>query len=320
MRQGGKDLISVVVADDSDVAAAALERILEEDPRIRVMCRARNGAELLELPASRVAEVILLDLLMPELGGLSALRQLSSRTAVIVVSGERAHSALAREAIAQGAVGYVCKSELSLPGGAARLRDMVRTASHRERILDERVVLVAGSTGAVHPLVSLVRNLRDLHVPLLVVQHLPEGREEDLARMLGLTGVVARPAREGDSLAPGVLVAPFGWHMEIDRRERIHLSDAPPVNGHRPSADMLLTSAARLGRRIVAVMLSGLGNDGARGMALLAQQGAACFALHPDDCGATSMPLAALAASRAVQAIRGTELGARVRRVLSHGR
>lgn len=320
MRQGEREIVAVVVVDDSDIVAAALEQILEADPSIRVVGRARNGAELLELPASQVADVILLDLMMPELGGLSALRQISSRAAIIVVSGEPPHTALGREAMAQGAVGYFCKSELSAPNGAARLREMVRAASRRETIADQRLLLVAGSTGAVHRLVSLVRDLRDLDAPVLVVQHLPEGRELDLARTLGLTGVAARPARAGDALAPGVLVAPFGKHMEIDRRDRIHLSEAPPVGGHRPSAEMLLASAVRVGPRVVAVMLSGLGNDGAHGMALLAEQGAACFALHPEDCAASSMPLAALAASRAVRAVRAVDLGTRVRRVLTHGR
>lgn len=317
----GEELVRVVVADDSDIAATYLERVLGEDPRFRVVGRARDGSELLELPALHLAHVILLDALMPRLAGLSALRHLASRLPVIVVSSEAVGSAVAREAIAQGACAFFSKSELSALDGQARLREAVLRASlGSEPPRSGSVVLIAGSTGAVGPLVDLLRDLREVEVPKLVVQHFPEGKDDALTHTLGLSGVAARAAEHGDRLQPGVLVAPFGRHMQLNRSERVDLMDAPAVNGHRPSAEVLLSSAARLGERAVAVMLSGLGNDGAHAMAALAEQGATCLAQHPDDCAAPSMPLAALAASPAVRSVRLAELGRRVKRSLDHDR
>jgi two-component system chemotaxis response regulator CheB len=316
-----EQLVRVLVADDSEIAATCLERVVEEDSRIRVVGRARDGTELLESPAVHVAHVILLDALMPKLAGLSALRHLASRLPVIVVSSEAVDSAVAREALAQGARAFFSKAELSAPQGQARLREAVlQTGLGSQPPSGSPVVLIAGSTGAVGPLAGLLRDLREVKVPQLVVQHFPEGKDDALTHTLSLSGVTVRPAEHGDRLLPGALVAPFGRHMLLNRSERIHLVDAPAVNGHRPSAEVLLASAARLGERAVAVMLSGLSNDGARAMAALAEQGATCLAQHPDDCTAPSMPMAALAASPAVRSVRVADLGRRVRRHLDRDR
>ena len=310
----------VVLAEDSDIAAELLEQILERDPQIRVVARAHDGAELLALPVSSVAQVVLLDLLMPQVAGLSALRQLASRKAVIVVSSEPGDSASAREALAQGAFGYFCKADLSEPRVAELLRDAVRRASRKQgAAAGDKIVLIGGSTGAVEPLTRLLRELRSVSVPSLVVQHLPTGREAALAHTLELLAVSAQVARDRALLQPGVLLAPSGHHLQLYEGERVRLWDGLPINGHLPSVEVLFSSALPFSKRVVAVMLSGLGNDGAKAMAELAAMGATCLAQEPGDCRAPSMPSAALAASRAVRAVRVDELGTRVRRAVGHG-
>ncbi len=309
----------VLIADDSDIVATSLERLLEQDPHIRVVGRARNGRELVEHPALKAASVVLLDLLMPELGGLSVIRK-CGQCAVIAVSSEEEGSALAEEARALGAVAFFSKRDLASPGKAEALREAVKAAGAFGASAHGRPVgFVVGSTGAIRPLENLVHALRGESLPLLVVQHLPDGKAEALADLLHHDDYPARVARHGDPLTAGVIIAPAGTHMEVDSRERVRLVRGEAVNGHRPSGDVLLNSALRLGERAIAIILSGLGNDGALPLAALAEHGGRCFAQHPDDCQAAFMPRAAIEASPKVKAVREAFLGEIVKRLLSNG-
>ncbi len=311
----------VVIADDSDIAAALLEAILEEDAAIRVVGRARTGAELLSLPAVAIADVVLVDLLMPELDGLSVIRTLAARAGVIVVSSLPRGSAVVREALAQGAGATVEKRELSGAPARARLRaEVLRAARRPAAARGGRVILVAGSTGAIPALEALARGLGPLDVPVLIVQHLPDRRERDLSRALRGLGARARPARAGDALSPGFLLAPSGFHMAIDARERIQLTGDLPVSGHRPSAEVLFASAVPLARRVAALVLSGLGDDGVRALPGLSDGGGLCFAQEPSECSAPGMPRAALRSSPRVRPIRVVDFVALARRwVLGEG-
>jgi two-component system chemotaxis response regulator CheB len=224
------------------------------------------------------------------------------------------------EAMALGAVAFFSKRDLAQASEANRLREAVKSAAGRgtgargaRALQAHSTVFVVGSTGAILPLEHLVRDLQGSRVPILVVQHLPEGRDDALPHLLNHASSTATVAAHGAMLEAKTYVAPAGKHMELDAHDRIRLVDSPPINGHRPSADVLLRSAARLGHRAIGVMLSGLGNDGAEGMAALAEHGGICFALHPDDCQAPSMPRAALAASRRVKPVRAMHLGQAVR-------
>jgi len=312
MREGRVNA-RVVVADDSEIAASYLERLLEADPRIRVVGRASNGAELLGLPERGMAQVVVVDVLMPELSGLSVIRRLAADCAVIAVSSMDPSSVGAMEAIALGAIAFFSKRDLSKESEAHRLRELVKSAAGTLSAPAHRsVVFVVGSTGAISHLETLVGELQG-H-PLLIVQHLPEGKDLALAQLLTSRGARARVARHGDTLEPAAFVAPIARHMELDAQERIRLVDGPPVNGHRPSGDVLLSSAARLGSRAVGVVLSGLGSDGALGMAKLAEAGGSCFVLNSEDCHAPAMPRAALATSSRVRSVPAKDLGLRVRK------
>ncbi len=305
----------VAIADDSDIAATYLQRLLEQDSAIRVVGRAKTGAEALTMPERSIAQVLILDMLMPELGGLSVIRRLSAHIPVIAISSVPQSSAVAMEALALGAVAFFNKKDLSGEQEAQRLRQAVRQASGAAaKRPAKEVVFVVGSTGAILPLENLVRDLHGLALPILVLQHLPEGRDDTLPHVLGQSGTPARLANHGEALEPRIFVARSGRHIELDGQDRIRLFDGKPLDGHCPSGDILLASAARLGHRAIAVILSGLGNDGAQGAARLAEQGGRCFVQHPDDCQAPSMPRAALSASRKAQAVKAVHLGLAVRR------
>ena len=312
--------IRALVADDSDIAAATLESILEEDPGIRVVGRARTGAELLGMPAVAIADVVLLDMLMPELDGLSVIRAVTAHAGVVVVSSLPRDSPVVREALAQGASDAFTKRELGGEDGRARLRAAARESVKLHAARAGWVFLLAGSTGAIPALESLSRGLGRLSVPVLVVQHMLDQRERDLARTLCGMGAPARLARSGDALTPEILLAPSGYHMELDARERVRLTSGPPVRGHKPSAEMLIRSAVPLAQRAVVFVLSGLGNDGAGALAELADKGGLCFAQDQAECSAKDMPQAALAASRRVQSIRVQDFLRFAQRVVGRAR
>jgi two-component system chemotaxis response regulator CheB len=164
--------------------------------------------------------------------------------------------------------------------------------------------VVAGSTAAIPALASVSQGLARLLVPVLVVRHMLEQRERDLARTPCGSGASARLARAGDALTPESLLAPSGHHTPIDARERVQLTSEPPVNGHRPSAEVLIRSASPLATRVVAIVLSGLGNDGACVLGGLADKGGLCFAQDPEECAAKGMPRSALGASGRVRPVR----------------
>jgi two-component system chemotaxis response regulator CheB len=266
-----------------------------------------------------MADVVIVDLLMPKLDGLSVIRAISAQVAVILVSSLKRDSAAIREAVAQGASEAFSKRDLADGLVRERLRAAVRNARRPCGAMGGRLVVVAGSTGAIPALASLARGLGHVPVPVLVVQHMPDQRELDLARALRRLGAHARPARAGDRLSHEFLLAPSGFHMGIDARERVHITRGDPINGHRPSAEVLMRSVVPLSRRVIAVVLSGLSNDGAAALAELAESGAHCFAQEPMECSAPDMPRAALSRSRRVHPIRIQELVAFVHRMVDCG-
>lgn len=311
------NITRVVIAEDSEIALALLEDILEADPSIRVVGRASNGAELLALKTREIAQVVVLDVLMPEVGGLTVLRKLAHECPVVAISSVERESAVAREALALGAVAFFTKRDLAGEHGAERFREAVKRA-HKpsERAPQPAVVFIVGSTGAIGPLETLAEGLASLATPIIILQHFPDGKEHDLVRLLGFRGLKARVAVAGEPLGSGAWVAPSGRHLRLDAYDRIQLDSTPPISGHRPSADPLLRSAVRLGSRAIAVMLSGLGQDGAEAMAELAENGGHCYAQHPAEAQAASMPRAALSASARVRAVRVADLSRTLRRTL----
>jgi two-component system, chemotaxis family, protein-glutamate methylesterase/glutaminase len=306
----------VVIAEDSDVVTAYLERVCESDSQIRILARARDGKELLELPELPLAGVVLLDLLMPELGGLSLIKRLSERATVVAISSEDEGSPLAREALALGAAAFISKRSLAKPAMQEELRRLIKQGVVPQAARAQAIGFVVGSTGAIAPLEQIVRSLRGTSAPLLVVQHLPDGRAENLAQLLHHETYPAHVALHGEQLFPGVFVAPAGKHLTLDSRDRIALIAGDPVALHKPSGDVLLRSAVRLGSRAVGIVLSGLGNDGARALGELAENGGQCFIQSTDDAQAPFMPRAAAAASPKIRPVRSADLGVTFRRLL----
>ena len=320
--------IRVLIVDDSAVARRAIRDALSQDPEIEVVDTASDAYIAREKILKYDPDVITLDLEMPRMDGLTFLRILNEHhpLPVVVVSALTPQgSAKALEALAAGAVDVVAKPNGSQTLGEAaehlayhvkaaaraRLRsrslETVATASPPVapprapgEFSERRVILIGASTGGVEALRYLLPRLPDGLPPIAVVQHIPANFSRLMAERLNdLCPFEVREAVEGDTLRRGLcLVAPGDFHLALvrfGRGYRARLTQSPPVHHCRPAVDVLFRSAAEhAGAQALAVLLTGMGVDGARGMKALHAAGARTIAEHEDSCVVYGMPQAAI--------------------------
>ncbi len=306
--------VRVMLCDDSTTVRAALARLLETDPEIRIIARASDGrqavATLEALPPSLRPQVVLLDLEMPVMDGMTALPLLlrqEPRPAVIVASAlSQKGAAITMAALRAGAVDYIPKPGAAGGGlagpafraellakvkGWARMRRRPETAPAPRLAPLPRPMLLPGgrapraigigcSTGGPQALAALMRGLtRPLPIPLLAVQHMPAGFTAMLADHLNrLGGPPCAEAREGEVLRPGRLyLAPGDRHLLVEAMDGAlvaRLSGGPPENFCRPAVDPMLRSlAAACDGPVLAVILTGMGQDGLEGCRAVAAAG-----------------------------------------------
>jgi two-component system chemotaxis response regulator CheB len=296
MPAGSLEPVRVVITDDSAIATEQLRRILGAATGVEVVGVAHSVSDLLSLVHSKKPDVITLDLLMPAGTGLSVIHKLRGKTQVVVVSDHAPDSPLAHEALAQGASSFLEKRALGRPEGRARLVQAVLSVARP--MPSSRIVAIAGSTGAIAALETILPGLRDVHCPVIVLQHLPGERIEPFAEWMRSLGLNAVVAQTGMPLLRGqVLVAPGDQHLTITRQERVQLDDGPALAGHKPSATVMYESLVPLGRKTMAVVLSGMGRDGADAIGALVRAGASLICQRADTCPVASMPDSSFAAA-----------------------
>jgi two-component system, chemotaxis family, protein-glutamate methylesterase/glutaminase len=322
--------ISVYVVDDSALMRQTLMHLLQGDPEITLMGSAPNP--LIAGPAIRKnrPDVLLLDIEMPGMDGLTFLRQQMAESPIptVICSTLTTHgSETALEALAAGAVAVVAKPRLGLKTfleesrrelvqtlkAAARARPRVSTTPSRpvapkasvarppvaglHTLLSvHRPVVLGSSTGGTQAIESVLTALPADSPGIAIVQHMPERFTAMYAQRLnGLCAVEVREARDGDRLERGVvLIAPGGRHMQLRKSGAQYFAvvmDGPPVNRHKPSVDVLFRSAAECaGKDLLAIILTGMGDDGARGMKQLHDAGARTIAQDEASCVVYGMP------------------------------
>jgi two-component system chemotaxis response regulator CheB len=318
----------VLIVDDSAVARRAIRDALSRDVDIEVVDVACDAFEAREKIVQLEVDVLTLDLEMPRMDGLTFLRILNEHhpmPVVVVSSLTPQGSAKALEALAAGAVDVLAKPRGGQTLGelAGELAAHVKAAA-RARIRPRRpetggappphwsqpmqpsqfsarrIILLGASTGGVEALRFLLPRLPDGLPPMAVVQHIPPNFSRLMAERLNdLCLFEVREAADGDELRPGLcLVAPGDFHLILiphGRGYRVRLTQSPPVHHCRPSVDVLFRSAAEhAGAQAVAVLLTGMGSDGARGMQALRAAGARTLAEHEDSCVVYGMPQAAI--------------------------
>ncbi len=341
--------LRVMLCDDSATVRGAMARVLESDPDIAVVARVGDGRQALAAldgaSAAERPEVVLLDLEMPVMDGMTALPLLLAREprpAVIVASALTQRGASATlAALKAGAADYVPKpgaanGGLSDPafraellakvkgwgrlkrGGAARpaASPTRRAFAGAQPGMPPKLLCVGSSTGGPQALAALVRKLpRALPVPGVIVQHMPPGFTAMLAQHLsGAGGPGCAEARDGEPLLAGRLyVAPGDKHLLVRAEgERLfaQLSAGPPENFCRPAVDPMLRSAlAAVGARALAVILTGMGQDGLAGCRDLARAGGTVWAQDEASSVVWGMPGAVAKAGLATELAPPEALG-----------
>jgi two-component system chemotaxis response regulator CheB len=302
----------VLICDDSAVIRGAIARILEADPHIRVVARAANGQAALDALKLHDADVVVLDIEMPVMDGLTALPLLLKARpglAIIMASTLTARGAdISMQALRLGAADYVPKpSALQVAGdgqfgpeliakihGLARLRRRSAAAVTSAAALPAlrpaprrppQLLAIGSSTGGPNALFTLVQGLAaKLPVPVVITQHMPAAFTPLLAQHLDRLGVMpCREATDGGPLAPGqIALAPGDFHLLVHRQGSglaARLSHEAQENFCRPAVDPMLRSAsAATEGRVLAVILTGMGSDGMEGTRVIVEQGGAALA------------------------------------------
>jgi two-component system chemotaxis response regulator CheB len=292
-------MIRVVVADDSATARFLLRAVLEAEGDLRVVAEAHDGAEAVDLVERQRPDLVIMDVHMPVLDGLEATKQIMIRapTPIIIVSAvTRRDVDLSLSATQAGALLALPKPEnvggINFEARGAELRAMARAMAHvkvvrhwsshvnplpqpaprpRRRALETpQAMAIAASTGGPPALRRILMDLpRTLPLPILVVQHIARDFTAGFAEWLAASCALrVKLAEDGEHLTDGVVhVAPDDAHLGVSRDGRVVLSNEPPIAGFRPSATHLFASAGRAyGPRLLAVVLTGMGSDGADGL------------------------------------------------------
>ena len=325
-----KERVRVLVVDDSALMRKLIPMILERDPDIEVVGTAMDGAFALRKIAELQPDIVTLDLEMSRMDGLETLRMIMRGAPLPVIvfsthSKEGAYSTF--KALALGAIDFVAKPRNAAAGNlepvALQLAEKIKVAKRaggqksipkpvleappsskkrsRPAIPPNRVIAIGISTGGPNALQYLLTQFpADFPATFVVVQHMPEGFTDMFARRLDeCCALDVHEAKSGDLLIAGrVLICPGNRHMMVRRMPRgemVVLSDTPPINGHRPSADVLFHSVAQeFGLTSVGIIMTGMGEDGAEGIGAIKAAGGMTIAQSEETCVVGGMPRAAM--------------------------
>jgi two-component system chemotaxis response regulator CheB len=350
--------IGVMIVDDSAVVRQVLQAQLAADPGIEVLGSATDPIFALERMQQRWPDVVLLDVEMPRMDGITFLKKLMSErpTPVVICSTLTEKGARTTiDALAAGAVAVVTKPKLGLKqflldrsddlisavkaAAQSSVKKLTNTAPiplREQRSADamlpplgaraamaqttERIVAIGTSTGGTQALELVLTALPRVSPGIVIVQHMPEKFTAAFAQRLdSIAEISVQEACDGDRVAPGrVLIAPGGKHMLLKRSGayyHVEVKDGPLVNRHRPSVDVLFRSVAHCaGSNALGVILTGMGDDGARGLKEMRDAGASTLAQDEASCVVFGMPKEAIKLGAAQQVIPLDDVAAEILR------
>ena len=347
--------IRVLVVDDSAVVRQVVTQTLSSDPGIEVIGAALDPVFALEKMKTNWPDVIVLDLEMPRMDGLTFLRRIMAErpTPVVICSSLAEKGAqVALDALAAGAVSIITKPKVGLksfldgaandiiqavkaaahsrPGRRASaavanlspspslLADVILPAAHIASAplgrTTDRLVAIGTSTGGTQALEAVLTALPVDTPGVVVVQHMPEKFTAMFAQRLNsLCKIEVREARSGDRVLPGLaLIAPGGRHMMVKRNGAqyvVDVVDGPLVNRHKPSVDVLFRSVAKCaGHNALGIIMTGMGDDGARGLKEMRDAGAHTLAEDESTCVVFGMPKEAIRLGGAAEVLPLTRM------------
>ncbi len=333
--------IKVMIVDDSAVVRQVLSAALSEDPTFELIAAVADPIFAMERMRMRWPDVIVLDVEMPRMDGITFLKKIMAEhpTPVVICSTlTEKGAATTMQALEAGAFSIVSKPKMGLKrffeessdnlisvikaAAKANVRKLVPStavlqaalatppklsadailsaATHAMAETTEHVVAIGTSTGGTQALESVLTALPQVCPGIVIVQHMPEKFTGAFAeRLNSLCRIEVREAKTGDRVLPGrALIAPGGRHMLLKRngaQYHVDVVDGPPVSRHRPSVDVLFRSVAKCaGKNALGIIMTGMGDDGAKGMKEMHDAGAPTVAQDEESCVVFGMPKEAI--------------------------
>ncbi|MGA2523007.1 MAG: chemotaxis response regulator protein-glutamate methylesterase [Candidatus Bathyarchaeia archaeon] len=310
--------IKLLIVDDSLFMQKILSDLLQSDEQILVVGTARDGEEALSKIGILRPDVVTMDIEMPRMDGLTAVKRImeTDPVPVVIISAlTQSEARLTLKALEYGAVDFVSKPSGKVSLNMEVVRDQIiskikyaafanitstRTKVHQPLSASnkscDRIISIASSTGGPPALTQILKSLPADIPPILIVQHMPKGMTKIFAEGLSeKCKFDVKEAEEGDKIQENLaLVAPGGFHMVVTKEKRIGLTVGPPVNYVRPSADVTMISMAeRYGFKNIGVVLTGIGIDGAKGIKSIKEKGGFTIAQDEETSVVFGMPKAA---------------------------
>ncbi len=329
--------IKVMVVDDSAVVRQVMQGILDREPDITVIGAASDPLFAIDRMAKQWPDVIVLDIEMPRMDGITFLKKIMAErpTPVVICSHLAKHGSLVMmQALEAGAVEFITKPQAGIKhfleetsselvaavraAAQANVKQLKRAAPQQvapklnaDAILppplgravshtSARIVAIGTSTGGTQALESVLTALPRGCPGIVIVQHMPERFTAAFAaRLNDLCRIDVREAQNDDRVLPGLaLIAPGGKHMLLKRNGpgyQVEIKEGPLVNRHRPSVDVLFRSVAKYaGKNATGIIMTGMGDDGARGLLEMRDAGATTYAQNEETCVVFGMPKEAI--------------------------
>jgi len=325
-----KEKIKVLVVDDSAFMRQELRRILESDPKIEVIGIARNGKDAVNKITNLDPDVVTVDINMPVMDGLTMLKRVmmtNPKPCIMVSSLTQEGADATFEALELGAVDFVGKPSAKIGvsmenqkriiiekvkaavnaklGGKLKKKKIVTIKKQIEKkpFIDDKIIAIGVSTGGPRTLMEIIPNLPgDLNVGLLIIQHMPPKFTKSFAERLNqYSQLTVKEAENGEPIKSGfAYVAPGGYHMTAIKSKAkkgvsLKISNNPPGKINIPSVDVTFESLIDIyGSNIIAVILTGMGSDGAESIVKIRRIGGITIAEDESTCVVFGMPKVAI--------------------------
>lgn len=324
MADRGPVRIKVLMVEDSSTMRTILRRALAAESRLEIVAECERPSQVADAIRKYKPDVMTLDMQLPEMTGAQLLKTMPPELKIptlVVSSLNPNESRDVLEALENGAFDFVQKPaqndqrdvwqslcEKLVHASAGKTRVARRAATFSTMRLDpRRPIIIGSSTGGTSAIKTMLETFPREIPPILITQHIPPHFSRAFAERLdGIFPYEVKEAEEGDVVKPNrVLIAPGGRHMEVKQAGEnvvVRLTDAPPVNRHRPSCDVLFESAAQVfGRSAMGVILTGMGADGAKGLLTMRRAGSHTVGQNEESCVVYGMPKAAMALGAVVE-------------------
>ncbi len=344
--------IRVLVVDDSGFFRRRVTEIINADPRMEVVGVAANGQEAIEKNDSLRPDVITMDYEMPVMDGITAIRNIMQRRPVPVLMFSSLTFEGARvtlDALDAGALDFLPKNFDAVAKDSAEIKRaltdkiaavarnhrrsapapapaVVARPAARSRIGQKDLVVIGTSTGGPAALQTLFRSIpAGFKTPIIIIQHMPGSFTKAFAeRLNGLSPLLVKEAVDGDRILPShVYVAPGGMQLMVERRNGgiIHIRESDERINYRPSVDIAFASAAKhYGNKVLGVVLTGMGADGAAGSGQVADAGGTVVVQDEQSSVVWGMPGATATAGHAHAVLPLQEIASSMERMMSEAR